>query len=191
MIKVCVHWFLSQIKCLIARESIKTLQHSGFQWIFSWKWKHASFCRVRIKHKEIEKWDLLSCYHDKKYLFTIFCITELCAKHTHTHTHTHNTFEFHLYCWDHFCKVNEWCLVACFHHKFRVYTQIVVRNCCIAKWKKFFTGSIFFLQFKTFMLIRILFCNINCLTSHFASGFIGTGHLLFRRKYLVIFILVL
>ena len=23
---------------------------------------------------------------------------------------TKNTREFHLYCWDHVCKVNEWCL---------------------------------------------------------------------------------
>ena len=34
------------------------------------------------------------------------------------------------------------------------------------------------------------FCNIHSLTSHFISGFIGTGYLLFGRNYLVIFILV-
>ena len=33
-------------------------------------------------------------------------------------------------------------------------------------------------------------CSIQSLTSHFVSGFIGTGYLLFRRNHLVIFILV-
>ena len=31
------------------------------------------------------------------------------------------TCEFNLYYWDHVCKVNEWCLVDCFHHKLRVF----------------------------------------------------------------------
>ena len=31
-----------------------------------------------------------------------------------------NTRELHLYCWDHVCKVNEWCSVDCFHREFRV-----------------------------------------------------------------------
>ena len=31
-----------------------------------------------------------------------------------------NTREFHLYCWDHSCKVKELCLIDCFHHEFRI-----------------------------------------------------------------------
>ena len=49
-----------------------------------------------------------------------------------------NTREFHLYCWDHVCKVNEWCLVDFFLRKFRVSTQIVVRDYCIVKCKNVF-----------------------------------------------------
>ena len=45
------------------------------------------------------------------------------------------TREFHLYCWDHVCKVNEWCLVDVFLRKFRVSTEIVVRDYCIVKCK--------------------------------------------------------
>ena len=47
-----------------------------------------------------------------------------------------NTYELHLYCWDHVYKVNEWCLVDCFHREFGVSTQIILRH-CIAKYKKF------------------------------------------------------
>ena len=31
------------------------------------------------------------------------------------------TRELHLYCWDHVCKKNGWCLVDSLHHKFRVF----------------------------------------------------------------------
>ena len=48
-----------------------------------------------------------------------------------------NALEFHLYCWDHVRKVNEWCLVDCFCCEFRVFTQVMVRDYCIAKCKKF------------------------------------------------------
>ena len=48
---------------------------------------------------------------------------------------TKNLREFHLYCWDHVCKVNEWCLVDCFHRKFWAFTQKVIRDCYIAKCK--------------------------------------------------------
>ena len=50
-----------------------------------------------------------------------------------------NTREFHLYCWDHVCKVNEWRLVDSFRREFRVSTQIMVRDYCIAKCKMFST----------------------------------------------------
>ena len=62
-----------------------------------------------------------------------------------------NTREFHLYCWDHVCKVNELCLVDFFHGEFRISTQIMVRDYCVAKCKKSF-----FPQFKIFTLVRIL-----------------------------------
>ena len=39
-----------------------------------------------------------------------FRITKLYAKHEKKH-------EFHLSCWDHVCKLIEWCLVDCFHRK--------------------------------------------------------------------------
>ena len=59
-----------------------------------------------------------------------------------THTHTQkNIREFHLYCWDHVCKVNGWCLVDCFHCGFKVSIQLMVRDYCIAKCKKFSTCS--------------------------------------------------
>ena len=54
---------------------------------------------------------------------------------------TEKTCEFNLYCWDHVCKVNEWCLVDCFHHEFRVSTQIKVPDYCIMKCKKFSAGG--------------------------------------------------
>ena len=47
-----------------------------------------------------------------------------------------NTYELHLYCWDHVYKVNEWCLVDCFHRECGVSTQVILRH-CIAKYKKF------------------------------------------------------
>ena len=39
-----------------------------------------------------------------------------------------NTCQSHLCCWDHVCKVSEWCLVDCFHREFRVSTQRMVRD---------------------------------------------------------------
>ena len=44
-----------------------------------------------------------------------------------------NPCEFHLYCWDHVYKVNEWCLVDFFHREPSFSTQIMVRDYCIAK----------------------------------------------------------
>ena len=58
-----------------------------------------------------------------------FCDTKLCAKHKKTR-------ELHLHCCNHVCKVNEWCLVDYFHREFRVSTQIMVRDYCIAECKK-------------------------------------------------------
>ena len=47
-----------------------------------------------------------------------------------------NICEFHLYSWDHVCKVNKRFSVYCFHHEFKVSTQMV-HDYCIAEWKKF------------------------------------------------------
>ena len=67
----------------------------------------------------------------KKSHFTIFAIQNFVQN-------TKKTREFHLHCWDgHVCKVNEWYLVDCLHHEFRVSTQIMVRDYCIIKYKKF------------------------------------------------------
>ena len=59
-----------------------------------------------------------------KFHFTIFVIQ--------------NTHEFQLCCWDHVCKVNEWCLVDCFHREFKVSTHIMVCHFWIMKYKTFF-----------------------------------------------------
>ena len=109
-----------------------------------------SFCdRVRIN--VLGSWNAI--YFSiiavpKKSLFTIFAIKN-CAKHEKTR-------EFHLYCWDHVCEVNEWCLVDCFHCEFRVSTQMMVRDYCIAKCKNFS-------RFKTFKLIWTMRWDLRCL----------------------------
>ena len=48
-----------------------------------------------------------------------------------------NTRVFHLYCWNHVCKVIYWSLVDCFRREYRVSTQIKVRDCCMAICKSF------------------------------------------------------
>ena len=48
-----VGWFLTQIKFWLQEESIKILQRSSFQWIFSWKWKHAYFCNIQSLTSQI------------------------------------------------------------------------------------------------------------------------------------------
>ena len=67
----------------------------------------------------------------KKSHFTIFAIQNFVQNKKKTR-------EFHLYCWDgHVCKVNERYLVDCLHHESRISTQIMVRDYCIVKCKKF------------------------------------------------------
>ena len=101
----------------------------------------------------------------KKSHFNIFAIQNFAQN-------TKKMSEFHLYCWDHVCKVNEWCLVDCFHHELRVSTQIMVRNYCITKCKKFSScggflmvlGAIFS-RSKIFTLIRTLYlCVYVCMS---------------------------
>ena len=75
---------------------------------------------VQIKRIAITKCDLFFHYHNVKEIsFYYFRDTKY-----------EKTGEFHLYCWDHVCKVNELCLVDCFHREFRASTQIMV--CAIA-----------------------------------------------------------
>ena len=64
----------------------------------------------------------------------------------------YKTCEFH--CWDHVCKVNEWCLVDCFFCKFSISTQIMVCDYCSAKCKKFAACGRLLID-----LCTIFFCN--------------------------------
>ena len=48
----------------------------------------------------------------KKSHFTVFATQTF-------EQNTKNTCEFNLHCWDHVCKVSEWCLVDCFNREFR------------------------------------------------------------------------
>ena len=48
-----------------------------------------------------------------------------------------NTFELHLHCLNHVCKVNEKSLVDYFKHVLKVATQIIVCDCYIPKCKNF------------------------------------------------------
>ena len=56
--------------------------------------------RVRIKRVVIAKCDLFFHYCDAKQISSIVAIQNF-VQNTKKHTH-----EFHLYCWDHDCKVN-------------------------------------------------------------------------------------
>ena len=77
-------------------------------------------CRAQITCIAIAKCEIFLHYRDAKEIsFYYFCNTKLCVN-------TKNTREFLLYCWNHVCKVNEWCLVEFFHREFRVSTQIMV-----------------------------------------------------------------
>ena len=80
--------------------------------------------------------------------FYYFCNTKLCAKHEKTH-------EFYLYCWDHVCKVNEWSLVDCFCHGFRVSLQIMVCNYCITTCKTPTTCSRLLMASEIFVVENI------------------------------------
>ena len=93
----------------------------------------------------------------KKSHFTIF------TKQNFLQNTKKNTCELNLYCWDHVCEVNEWCLIDCFHRKFTAPNQIMVHDYCIAKCKKLsaYGGYLMaprdiFSQFKIFTLIRTL-----------------------------------
>ena len=82
---------------------------------------------VRIKRITIAKCELFFHYHYVKEIsFYYFGDT----KHEKTR-------EFHLYCWDHVCKANEWRLVDCFHSEFGVSTQITVCTIASRNTKRF------------------------------------------------------
>ena len=61
-----------------------------------------------------------------------------------------NTCEFHLYCWDHVCKVNKWCFVDCFV------------DFCIGKCKTFSTcGRLLMCLQVIFFVIQNIYVNLN------------------------------
>ena len=70
-------------------------------------------CRVRIKHIAL----FVNYCNAKEISFIQSQQYKTLCK-----TQKKNTCEFHLYCWDHICKVNKWCLFDCFHCKFRIST---------------------------------------------------------------------
>ena len=87
----------------------------------------------------------------KKSHFTIFAIQNF-LQNTKKHT------------WIPFILLrNEWCLFDCFHHEFTVSTQLMVRDYCIAKCKKFsacggvlMAPRVIFPRFRIFTLIWTL-----------------------------------
>ena len=88
-------------------------------------------------------------------LFLLFSDTKLCAKHKKK-----NTCKYHLYCWDHVFKENEWCLVD--YHKLRVSTQIMVRNCCLRKCRMFSACGRLSMAFgANFFVIQNIYINVN------------------------------
>ena len=86
-------------------------------------------------------------YWDTKEIsFCYFCNTKLCAN----------------YSWDHVCKLNEWCIVNCFHHKFRVSTPIMVCDYSIAKCKTFSACGWLLMAFQAiFFRNSIFYINSN------------------------------
>ena len=62
------------------------------------------------------------------------------------------TRKFHLYCWDHVCKVHEWCLFDSSHIQFWISTQKTVHNYCFAKCKTFSTCSRLLMAFRAVFL---------------------------------------
>ena len=70
------------------------------------------------------------------------------------------TRKYHLYCWDHVFKENEWCLVD--YHKLRVLTQIMVCNCCLTKCRKFSAcGRLSMALWANFFVIQNVYINVN------------------------------
>ena len=116
---------------------------------------HSCFCySVRIKRIAIAKCGLFFHYHYVKELFYYFRDT----KHEKTR-------EFHLYCWDHVCKVNEWCLVDCLHREFRLSTQITV--CTIAlRNAKYFPPTVA-QKVGQFFAIKNIYVNSNPVVGNF------------------------
>ena len=105
-------------KCCVVVFGQKVTQnecYSGFELSISRSWSTICFSIFRMP---------------KKFHFIIFAIQNS-GQNTKKNTH-----EFYLCCWDHVCKVNEWCLADCFSHKYGVSTQIMVHDYCIANCKK-------------------------------------------------------
>ena len=115
----------------------------------------------------ITKCNLFFHHHDakKNFLFSqhkILCKTQICLHSSFFFTLKFSTLdspavritcEFNLYYWDHVCKVNEWCLVDCFHRKLRVFPPATG-----FQWP----FGPFFLWFKIFTLIPTLLPALIC-----------------------------
>ena len=96
----------------------------------------------------------------KKSHFTISKMCQTCAL-CYLCVKQKKTCEFHLYYQD-VCKINEWCFVDCFNHKFsRVSIQIMVSNYCIAKCKKFSACRLLMALWAIFFAIQYIYINSN------------------------------
>ena len=95
--------------------------------------------KVRIESIVIAKCDHFFHYHDAKEI-------------SYKTLNKTGTRKFHLYCWDHVCKVHEWCLFDSSHIQFRISTQKTVHNYCIAKCKTFSTCSRLLMAFRAVFL---------------------------------------
>ena len=86
----------------------------------------------------------------KKSHFTIFAIQNF-LQNTKKHT------------WIPFILLrNEWCLFDCFHHEFKVSTQLMVRDYCIAKCKKFSAcGGVLMAPRVIFSAIQNIYINLD------------------------------
>ena len=74
-----VCWFLTQIKFWLQEESINILQGSRFQWIFSWKWKHAYLCNIHNLTSQFVKGFIVTGYlHFERNYLKIFIQVSVC-----------------------------------------------------------------------------------------------------------------
>ena len=104
--------------------SFMKVGEGGVQTMVQWYCQSQGLNEVHCDHKMRPIFPLSQCQRNFMLLFSQY--KTLCKTQK-------NTREFHLYCDDHVCKINEWCLFGCFHHKFRVSTQFIMYS-IIASW---------------------------------------------------------
>ena len=67
------------IKFWLQEESINILQGSRFQWIFSWKWKHAYLCNIHNLTSQLVKGFIVTGYlHFERNYLKIFIQVSVC-----------------------------------------------------------------------------------------------------------------